>query len=108
MRHLDVDLEEAQLFQRLAASVFYLDQSLRPRPHVLALNSKTQTGLWPYGISGDLPIILVRISDERDLSVVKQILRGHGYLRSKGLSVDLVILNEHPRELFSISAGFVG
>ena len=100
MRHLDVDLEEAQLFQRLAASVFYLDQSLRPRPHVLALNSKTQTGLWPYGISGDLPIILVRISDESDLSVVKQILRGHGYLRSKGLSVDLVILNDHRTSYF--------
>ena len=95
MRHLEVDLEEAQLFQRLAGLVCYLDQSLRPRPHVLALNSKTQAGLWPYGISGDLPIILVRISDERDLRIVKQILRGHGYLRSKGLSVDLVILNDH-------------
>ncbi len=100
MRHLDVDLEEVQLFQRLAASVFYLDQSLRPRPHVLALNSKAQAGLWPYGISGDLPIILVRISDERDLSVVKQVLRGHRYLRSKGLSVDLVILNDHRASYF--------
>ena len=95
MRHLDVDLEEAQLFQRLAGLVFYLDQSVRPRPHVLALNSKTQAGLWPYGISGDLPIILVRISDERDLRIVKQVLRGNQYLRSKGLLVDLVILNDH-------------
>jgi cyclic beta-1,2-glucan synthetase len=96
MRHLGVDLEEAQLFQQLAGLVFYLDPSVRPRPHVLALNSKTQAGLWPYGISGDLPIILVRISDERDLRIVTQILRGHEYLRSKGLSVDLVILNDHP------------
>ena len=96
MRHLDVDVEEAQLFQRLAGLVFYLDPSVRPRPHVLALNSKTQADLWPYGISGDLPIILVRISDERDLGIVKQMLRGHEYLRLKGLSIDLVILNDHP------------
>jgi cyclic beta-1,2-glucan synthetase len=96
MRHLEVDLEEAQLFQRLAGLVLYLDRSLRPRPHVLALNSKTQTDLWPYGISGDLPIILVRIRDARNLRIVKQVLRGHAYLRSKGLSVDLVILNDHP------------
>jgi cyclic beta-1,2-glucan glucanotransferase len=95
MRHLDVDREEAQLFQQLAGLVFYLDPSVRPRPHVLALNGKTQAGLWPYGINGDLPIILVRISDQRDLRIVKQILRGHEYLRSKGLSVDLVILNDH-------------
>lgn len=96
MRHLEVDFEEAQLFQRLAGLVFYLDQSMRPRPHVLALNSKTQSGLWSYGISGDLPIILVRITDARDLRIVRQLLRGHRYLRSKGLCSDLVILNDHP------------
>ena len=96
MRHLEVDFEEAQLFQQLAGLVFYLDQSIRPRPHVLALNGKTQSSLWPYGISGDLPIILVRINDARDLRIVKQLLRGHRYLRSKGLCADLVILNEHP------------
>jgi cyclic beta-1,2-glucan synthetase len=96
MRHLEVDQEETQLFQRLAGRVLYADPALRPRPQVLALNSKTQTGLWPYGISGDLPIILVRISEARDLRTVRQILRAHEYLRHKGLSIDLVILNDHP------------
>ena len=54
MSHLNIDAEEAHLFQRLAARIVYSDPSLRPRPHVLALNTKAQSSLWAYGISGDL------------------------------------------------------
>lgn len=96
MRHHNVDAEEAHLFQRLAGRVLYADPSLRPRPHVLALNTRSQSSLWPYGISGDLPIIIVRISRSEDLNTVRQLLRGHEYLRLKGLAIDLVILNDHP------------
>jgi cyclic beta-1,2-glucan synthetase len=96
MRHFNIDAEEAHLFQRLAGRVLYADPSLRPRPHTLALNSKTQAGLWQYGISGDLPIVLARIGTEEDLEVARQLLRAHGYLRLKGLAIDLVILNDHP------------
>ena len=96
MLHLNMDPEEAHLFQRLAGRLLYSDPSLRPRPHVLALNTKAQSSLWPYGISGDLPIVLVRIGQAEELDMVRQILRGHEYLRLKGLSFDLVILNDRP------------
>ncbi|MFL6332477.1 MAG: GH36-type glycosyl hydrolase domain-containing protein [Pyrinomonadaceae bacterium] len=96
MRHHNVDADEAHLFQRLAGRVLYADPSLRPRPHVLALNTKAQSSLWPYGISGDLPIVIVRVSESDDLDVVRQLIRGHEYLRLKGLTIDLVILNDHP------------
>jgi cyclic beta-1,2-glucan synthetase len=96
MRHLNIDAEEAHLFQRLAGRVVYSDPSLRPRPHVLALNTKAQSSLWPYGISGDFPIVLVRVSHTEQLHTVRQLLHAHEYLRLKGLAFDLVILNEHP------------
>jgi cyclic beta-1,2-glucan synthetase len=96
MSHLHIDPEEAHLFQRLAGRVLYADPSLRPRPHVLALNKLTQAGLWPHGISGDIPIVIVRIDREEDVSMARQLLRAHQYLRSKGLQFDLVILNDHP------------
>jgi cyclic beta-1,2-glucan synthetase len=96
MRHHNVDADEAHLFQRLAGRVLYADPSLRPRPQVLALNTKAQSSLWPYGISGDLPIVIVRVSQSEDLDVVRQLIRGHEYLRLKGLTIDLVILNDHP------------
>ncbi len=96
MRHLQMDADEAHQFQRLAGRLLYSDPSLRPRPHVLALNTRDQSGLWPYGISGDLPIAVVRIAEEDDLAMVRRLLRGHEYLRLKGLVFDLVILNDHP------------
>jgi cyclic beta-1,2-glucan synthetase len=96
MSHLKLDAEEAHLFQRLAARIIYSDPSLRPRPHVLGLNTKAQSSLWPYAISGDLPILLVRINRLEDLSMVRKILRGHEYLHYKGLKIDCVVLNDHP------------
>ena len=54
-----------------------------------------QAGLWGQGISGDLPILLLRIRDGADLDVARQVLLAHEYFRLKQLAVDLVILNEH-------------
>ncbi|HEX7332649.1 MAG TPA: glucoamylase family protein [Pyrinomonadaceae bacterium] len=96
MSHLKIDAEEAHLFQRLAARIVYSDPSLRPRPHVLSLNTKAQSSLWAYGISGDLPIVVVRISKADDVRTVRKLVRGHEYLHFKGLKSDLVILNDTP------------
>ena len=96
LSHLKTNAEEAHLFQRLAARIMYSDPSLRPTPYVLALNTKAQSSLWAYGISGDLPIVVVRIEKSADLSTVRKIIRGHEYLHFKGLKVDLAILNDSP------------
>src|SRR5215471_13415920 len=96
MNHLHIDPDEAHLFQSLASRVLYPDSSLRPRPHVLALNKLSQSGLWSHGISGDLPIVILRLEREEDVPMARQLLRAHQYLRSKGLHFDLVIMNDHP------------
>ncbi len=96
MRHLNIEPENAYLFQRLAAHILYSDSALRSRQKVLALNTKAQSDLWAYGIGGDLPIVLIRINRPEDLSQVRQLLHAHEYLRLKGLVFDLVILNDHP------------
>jgi cyclic beta-1,2-glucan synthetase len=96
MTHLHIDPDEAHLFQRLAGRILYIDPSLRPRPHVLALNRLTQSRLWGQGISGDLPIVILRLEREEDVPMARQLLRAHQYLSSKGLQFDLVILNDHP------------
>ena len=62
---------------------------------MLARNERGAPGLWPHGISGDLPIVLVRIDEAEDLDIVRQLLRAHEYWRLKLLDVDLVIVNEH-------------
>ena len=50
--------------------------------------------LWKYGISGDLPILLVKIKDINDIDVIKEVLSAYDFFRVKNIKVDLVILNE--------------
>lgn len=50
--------------------------------------------LWKYGISGDVPILLVKIKDVNDSYVVKEILKAYEFFRIKNIEIDLVILNE--------------
>ncbi len=96
LRHLGISSELAMLFERLASRVLYADGTLRAGPEMLARNTLGQEGLWPHGISGDLPILLVRVVEEDDLPLVRQVLQAQEYWRLKGLSADVVILNEHP------------
>ncbi len=95
LHHLGIETDEAHLFQRLANRILYSDPSLRPSAGLLARNEQGAPGLWAHGISGDLPIVLVRIDEAEDLDIVRQLLRAHEYWRLKLLDVDLVILNEH-------------
>jgi cellobiose phosphorylase len=94
LRHLNIDADQAHRFQRLASAVLYLDGHRRARPELLARNTLGQPGLWAYGISGDYPVVLVRIAPGDDLTLVQELLRAHEYWRLKRLTVDLVLLNE--------------
>ena len=96
LRHLGITSEDALLYERLASRVLYADRSLRAGPEILARSELGQEGLWPYGISGDLPILLVRVVEEDDLPLVREVLQAQEYWRLKGLRADVVILNEHP------------
>ena len=94
LRYLDVDAEEASDFQRLAAPILYADPRFRAAPDAIARGAGAQSGLWPHAISGDLPIVLLRIDDVEDIAQVRQLLKAHEYWRIKRLAVDLVIINE--------------
>src|SRR6516225_3164173 len=86
--------DDAALFQRLAAPVLFASPSLRSRESV-ARNRLGQPGLWAHGISGDVPIALVRIGVDRNLELVRELLQAHAYWRRCGLVADLVLLQDH-------------
>ncbi len=94
LHHLGIELDEAQLFQKLANRILFSDPLMRPTSEILKKNRMNVTGLWSRGISGDFPILLVRIDDLEDQGMIRQLLRAHEYWRLKRLAVDIVILNE--------------
>jgi cyclic beta-1,2-glucan synthetase len=105
MRHRGIQPEEARLFQTLAGHLLYPDPRLRPPAEMLARNRLGMNGLWGQGISGGLPILLLRIDEASDREILRQALLAWEYWRLKNLAVDLVILNEEPA---SYAADFQG
>ncbi|TVQ41450.1 MAG: glycosyl transferase, partial [Spirochaetaceae bacterium] len=94
LRSLRIQPDEARRFQQIASHLLFPNARLRAAAQRIVENRKGQAGLWPYGISGDVPIILLSIADIRDVGLVLQMLRAHSYWRIRGFVADLVILNE--------------
>ncbi len=94
LRQINATEADAQLYGRLAGAVLYSNSSLRADPGVIQKNRRGQSGLWGYSISGDIPIVLLRIEDPANIELVRQLVQAHAYWRLKGLAVDLVIWNE--------------
>jgi cellobiose phosphorylase len=94
LQQINATESDAQLYGRLATSVLYANSALRAASSLLLKNLRGQSGLWGYSISGDLPIILLRVEDKVNIMLVRQIIQAHAYWRLKGLNVDLMIWNE--------------
>jgi len=94
LRQINATESDAQLFNRLAASIIYSNSNLRADAAVIQNNYRGQSGLWSHSVSGDLPIVLLHIYEQESVELVKQMVKAHAYWRLKGLSVDLVIWNE--------------
>ena len=62
LRQLNATEADAQLFGRLESSILYANPARRANPSLLLKNRRGQSGLWGQGISGDRPIVLVRIA----------------------------------------------
>lgn len=94
LRHLAIAPEEAADFQRLAAPLLYPDARFRASQAAIQRGAGPQSLLWQHGISGDLPIVLLRIESMDDIAQLHQLLRAHEYWHLKRLEVDVVIINE--------------
>ena len=94
LRHLNLTAAQANEGLSLGGHLLYLSPCRRDVAESIEHNRKGQSSLWPYAISGDLPIVLVRVKDAESLDLVRRLLTIHEYWRLKGLFADLVILNE--------------
>ncbi len=94
LHHLQVSAGEARQYQTLAGFLLRPAPQLRLSAELLSANQKGQPGLWRFGLSGDRPIVAIRCEQAQDADLVRVLLRGQEYLRSKWLVFDVVILIE--------------
>lgn len=84
---------EVSLFNRLVGNIVFADAALRDEDAVRA-NRLGRTALWAFGISGDLPIVLARVSADEHAALINDVLRAQDFARHRGLQFDLVIFDE--------------
>jgi cyclic beta-1,2-glucan synthetase len=95
LQQLNIDAAKAQLFNRMAGYLVFPHASMRaPARILLHSHPKGQAGLWGYGISGEIPIMLVKISQTSQIPLLREMVIAHTYFRRKGLATDLIIWNE--------------
>ena len=91
-RYLEIKGKDIEAYQKMLS---YLLFPKKVSSNVANLNiNYNVTTLWKYGISGDLPILLVKIKDVNDIDTLKEVVNAYEYYRTKNISIDLVILNE--------------
>ena len=91
-RYLNIKGKEIDLCQKILGYLIF------PNPLKRIINKKVISAyvseLWKYGISGDLPILLVKVKDISDIEILKQVINVYEYLRVKNINIDLVIVDE--------------
>ena len=94
LNQLNATESDAQIYYELAAPIIHASPEHRAPSAILFRNQRGQSGLWGYGISGDFPILLLKLQDVTGIDLAREALRAHALLRMKGLAFDLVIWNE--------------
>lgn len=60
----------------------------------------SQSMLWKYSISGDLPIILVYLNKLEDAGIVNEVINFMDYVKNRSVDLDIIILYEEKEEQY--------
>jgi cyclic beta-1,2-glucan synthetase len=110
-KYLNIKAPEMELYQEMISNILFISPQRLRYEQLIKENRKGQSSLWPYGISGDRPIILVTLNRTEEVEILYEVLKAHEYWRLKDLKVDLVILsqeeNSYTNPLFSLITDIV-
>ncbi len=92
LRDLGLGPEENLALQDLTTTLMYS----APRAPTGHRGPLDQRQLWRFGLSGDKPIVLVRVHSAQGIPLVQSLLRAQPWWSFGGLAVDVVVINSEP------------
>jgi cyclic beta-1,2-glucan synthetase len=99
LKHLGISGLTSHRFQRLLSALLFPEPGLRSREP--AGGASGLGVLWSLGISGDLPLLVVRLDDLELTDLVHEVLLAHEFFRLNNVAVDLLLLDEEPGGYFA-------
>ncbi len=93
-KYLNMNVEEVELYQNLLSDLLFVSPLRSKNQEQILKNTRGQSALWRYGISGDLPIVLVVVNKNDQVEILIEVLKAQEYWRLMDLKVDLILLSE--------------
>ncbi|CAN5782317.1 hypothetical protein BH23GEM11_BH23GEM11_15790 [soil metagenome] len=92
LQALDADFDDPRRWESLLSMILHGGQA--STPSALGFEgSLRQSDLWRWGISGDVPYILLEGELAEDTATVESLLRAQAWWRARGETVDLVLVD---------------
>lgn len=87
---------EIRTFNKMLNYLFYTSKYFinDERKDILIKNSKKEDTLWKFGLDGTLPIIYMEISNTEKINLVLEMLKVYEYFKTRGIYLDIIILNK--------------
>ena len=93
-RYLRIKGKDIENYQKLASYMIFENPIKQSMIEKYSKKEYRQNELWKYGISGDYPIILVKIKNVNESYVINEILKAYEFLKVKNIKTEIVILDE--------------
>lgn len=93
LMEMGISLVQATVYRTLASLL--LSRVMKSGTSSMPSARPWVSALWKMSISGTRPILLLSVTGVTDLPMIRQILSCHTYFVKKGISADIVILNDH-------------
>lgn len=90
-RYLQIKGQDIAIYQKMLEKLLYPTNKYDSNSFEQDFSNPK---IWKYGISGDKPIMLVKIKDESDLYLIQEVLKAKEYFETKNIEVDFIVLSE--------------
>lgn len=99
-KYRGVKAEDIELYQSMISDILFVSPRKLRYKHLIEKNTKGQSSLWQYGVSGDLPIVLITLDNAENLKILTEMLKARDYWMLMDIRVDLVILSTESQDYF--------
>ena len=99
-RFYELNQKQISNYNRLLFEIMNDSKTREKYIDIISKNEMSQSMLWKYGISGDLPIVLVKIKNINDVYMIRELIDAIRYFRLKNILVDLIIFDEEKDEKY--------
>ncbi|MFO0645500.1 MAG: glucoamylase family protein [Polyangiales bacterium] len=96
LKHIGVSALASFQYQQLLSAILTPEEPFRVGAEHASVDLDGRGVLWSLGVSGDLPLVIVRLDDAGLSDLCREALLAHEFLRVNHFQFDLLLLDEEP------------